>query len=587
MLLGEKRRYATLCQDYNVVLNECIKKGGEMNLKDLSIRTKILSGFALVTVLVLITGYTGYRGANSIARTTTSINAAMDMKLAVAGNLQMIMEMLAAEDLADLETANTTFRENVDTFRIFHAGLQSGAKTDEGVVHATTIPEVAAILKDVKDLHDKDFAGQIDGIYSTIKKAFQEKRQLAEGALTAMDRTADATGAILMERLSTIETLSQELIHATVKRVGLLTLSTVLGAAALSLLIGFVLSAAIRRPLSEAMQFAGRLAQGDLTTGITVKSMDETGKLSASLNEMMTQLNQMFTEINTQSKQLASTSLILNNVSNNLVGQADNTADLSNNVAAASEQMSTNMNSVAAASEQASTNVSMVASATEEMSATVDEIARNSEKARSITARAVGQSNQASTKVDELGKAAIEISKVTEVITEISEQTNLLALNATIEAARAGEAGKGFAVVANEIKELARQTADATGEIRGKIDLIQSSTNETVVEIKEVSKVITEVNEIIATIASTVEEQSVTTREIAGNVSQAAQGISEVNENVSQSSTAAGDISRDVGSVSSATGKVKSEGETLSQNAEQIGRLASTLQGLIDRFKLV
>ncbi|MGB3210893.1 MAG: methyl-accepting chemotaxis protein [Desulforhopalus sp.] len=558
-----------------------------MNLKDLSIRTKILSGFALVTVLVLITGYTGYRGANSIARTTTSINAAMDMKLAVAGNLQMIMEMLAAEDLADLETANTTFRENVDTFRIFHAGLQSGAKTDEGVVHATTIPEVAAILKDVKDLHDKDFAGQIDGIYSTIKKAFQEKRQLAEGALTAMDRTADATGAILMERLSTIETLSQELIHATVKRVGLLTLSTVLGAAALSLLIGFVLSAAIRRPLSEAMQFAGRLAQGDLTTGITVKSMDETGKLSASLNEMMTQLNQMFTEINTQSKQLASTSLILNNVSNNLVGQADNTADLSNNVAAASEQMSTNMNSVAAASEQASTNVSMVASATEEMSATVDEIARNSEKARSITARAVGQSNQASTKVDELGKAAIEISKVTEVITEISEQTNLLALNATIEAARAGEAGKGFAVVANEIKELARQTADATGEIRGKIDLIQSSTNETVVEIKEVSKVITEVNEIIATIASTVEEQSVTTREIAGNVSQAAQGISEVNENVSQSSTAAGDISRDVGSVSSATGKVKSEGETLSQNAEQIGRLASTLQGLIDRFKLV
>ena len=75
---------------------------------------------------------------------------------------------------------------------------------------------------------------------------------------------------------------------------------------------------------------------------------------------------------------------------------------------------------------------------------------------------------------------AQSISKVTEVITEISEQTNLLALNATIEAARAGEAGKGFAVVANEIKELAKQTAEATKEIKTKIEGIQTSTSDIV-----------------------------------------------------------------------------------------------------------
>jgi methyl-accepting chemotaxis protein len=72
----------------------------------------------------------------------------------------------------------------------------------------------------------------------------------------------------------------------------------------------------------------------------------------------------------------------------------------------------------------------------------------------------------------------MEISKVTETITEISEQTNLLALNATIEAARAGEAGKGFAVVANEIKELAKQTSDATQEIKRKIESVQASTTQ-------------------------------------------------------------------------------------------------------------
>jgi len=79
-----------------------------------------------------------------------------------------------------------------------------------------------------------------------------------------------------------------------------------------------------------------------------------------------------------------------------------------------------------------------------------------------------------------LGSAAQEIDRVTETITEISSQTNLLALNATIEAARAGEAGKGFAVVAGEIKELARQTADATEDIKRRISGIQASTGSAV-----------------------------------------------------------------------------------------------------------
>jgi methyl-accepting chemotaxis protein len=196
---------------------------------------------------------------------------------------------------------------------------------------------------------------------------------------------------------------------------------------------------------------------------------------------------------------------------------SDSTASMSgrsNSVAGAAEAMSATMNSVAAASEQTATNVNMVASATEEMTATVQEIAHNSEKARTITESAVTQAGSASQKVGELGRAANEISNVTEVITEISEQTNLLALNATIEAARAGEAGKGFAVVANEIKELAKQTAQATQEIKAKIEGIQGSTAGTVNQIEQITGVINEVNEIVGTIATAVEEQAATSREI-------------------------------------------------------------------------
>jgi methyl-accepting chemotaxis protein len=148
----------------------------------------------------------------------------------------------------------------------------------------------------------------------------------------------------------------------------------------------------------------------------------------------------------------------------------------------------------------------MIASSAEQMASTINEIAENSERARGITSSAADQAKNSAERVSGLGTAAQKISKVTETITEISEQTNLLALNATIEAARAGEAGKGFAVVANEIKELARQTAEATQEIKKKIAGIQDSTSVAIADIDKIPTVINDVNQLVSSIATAVEE---------------------------------------------------------------------------------
>jgi methyl-accepting chemotaxis protein len=311
---------------------------------------------------------------------------------------------------------------------------------------------------------------------------------------------------------------------------------------------------------------------------------DELDKMAAWINTFVTRVASMIKDIAIDSEMLNNSSADLSALSAQMSGGAENMAGKSNTVSVAAEEMSSNMNSVAAAMEEAATNVGMVATAAEQMTATINEIAQNSERASNITGEAVVETQSASNKVHELGNAANEIGKVVETITEISEQVNLLALNATIEAARAGEAGKGFAVVANEIKDLAKQTAEATLEIKGKIGAIQGSTAETVTEIDQISKIINDVNEIVTTIASAVEEQSVTTKEIAGNVAQASQGIQEVNENVSQSSTVSGEIASDISGVNQSAGEMSNSSAQVNLSAEEMTRMGAKLNEMVGKF---
>lgn len=236
--------------------------------------------------------------------------------------------------------------------------------------------------------------------------------------------------------------------------------------------------------------------------------------------------------------------------------------------------------------EESATNLEIIAAASEEMGCTIKEIAENSAKALLTSESAVDSAVKSHKAIQGLGEAAQSIGKVTETITDISDQTNLLALNATIEAARAGDAGKGFAVVANEIKELAKQTALATSQIKSAITGIQSQTEVTIVDIEEISKVIGEVNEIVASIVTAVEEQAATTNEIATNVTQASVGINEINENVATSSQLTNSISEGVGQVKIKSISVKDNSEEIRGSAASLSGLSEKLTEFVSRFRI-
>jgi two-component system chemotaxis sensor kinase CheA len=155
---------------------------------------------------------------------------------------------------------------------------------------------------------------------------------------------------------------------------------------------------------------------------------------------------------------------------------------------------------------------------------------------------------------------------------EVLVLENLLALNATIEAARAGEAGKGFAVVANEVKELAKQTAKATEEIKQKISAIRTNTGGAVTAIGGIKGVIDRISHISTEIATAVEEQSATTSEMSRNVSEAARGASTISDNIRGVADAAQNTSTNVGEAQVAT--------------EHLSRMATQLRDLVGRFKV-
>lgn len=344
----------------------------------------------------------------------------------------------------------------------------------------------------------------------------------------------------------------------------------------------------ITRPIRRAADMLKDISdgEGDLTRRLEVVGRNEIGDLATYFNRFVEKLQGIITSIAGNTVTLAGSSTELSATATQLAGGATETETQSAAVAASADVLTHSMNGMAASAEQMSENVKTVAAAVEEMTVSIGEVASNAEQAASVADQASRLADASNQKVAKLGGAAEEIGKIIVAIQDIAEQTNLLALNATIEAARAGDAGKGFAVVANEVKELARQTAEATESIRKSIVGIQDSIGDTVQSIGEISHVIKEVNSVSRVIASAVEEQSITTKEIAQNVAQTSVAAATVSQGVAQSAAASQDIARTIGGVSNAAQQTAQGASHTQMSGRELSRIAEELKVLVGQFRV-
>lgn len=449
-------------------------------------------------------------------------------------------------------------------------------------------PKSERIGKKIKDIADVSYSQEVLGAIKNGKLHTETRESMVSGDQSIFVYTPFTVGRSTTPWCFGVSIPLDKVLEGVHRIRNISVLIGIASIAAIFAILYFIATNIISRPINRVVDGLKDIAQGegDLTKRLKVSSEDEIGTLAIWFNTFMEKLHDLIKQTVKVTGTVGSSSSDLLLISGEMIKSTSKTNEKTEKVSSAAEEMSMNIASVASAMEEASSNINMVAAATEEMTSTINEIARNSEHARTISERAVIRSTEASEKMNRLGVAAIDIGKVTETINDISSQTDLLALNATIEAARAGEAGKGFAVVAGEIKELSRQTADATHEIKEKIDGIQKETVETVEEIVSVVKIINEINDVIATIATSVEEQSAATREISVNIGQASKGIQEVNEKINRNAHVASVISKEITDVDHSTGEILENSDKVNQSARTLSDLSKQLSDRVGMFRI-
>ena len=407
------------------------------------------------------------------------------------------------------------------------------------------------------------------------------------------DFSGKTVGVFVLSHITDeIEALKSGMVASSEADLETIKTSMVVGVLAILVIICgiiYMISGAITRPIQKTVELLTVISAGDLSQDVPTEMQtrqDEMGAMAQALQAMVVNLRELLGGLAEGVTTLVSSSGELTGVSTQTAAGVNNMAERSNALAAAAEEASSNTASVATGMDQTTNSLSSVASATEEMSATVGEIASNSEKARDISEQAMNQTQVVTVTMQDLGEAAQEIDKVTETITEISSQTNLLALNATIEAARAGTAGKGFAVVAGEIKELARQTAEATEDIKKRISGIQSSTGSAISDISQINQVIQEVGNLVNSIAAGIEEQSVVTRDVAGNIAQASVEVNDANDQLAQTAVVSQSIAEDVAAVNVTVDEIRQGNGQVQDSAVQLSNLAQQLREMMEKFQL-
>ena len=540
-----------------------------MSFRNLSIARRATLGFAFIGLLLLLLGGTALVKMNDIRASGLAIEdramprvAALDELTALTLRLRVLSyRLLLNREPEIIAKTQALFQQRNGQMRAAQQRYEALIQSDE---ERTAYSRYGQLITQYDGLQQRmlafSAADQLEPLRRLLNEDLLANSDAVNGVLKQLTDLVDQQTAAANEQSAA------DYSHA-IQWLVLLLAATAL----LTVVFAWLLIRSITQPIARAVQAAEVIATGDLSQEIHSEGRDEAARLLQAMKTMQGQLRQTLQGILGSATQLASAAEELN---------------------AVTEESSRGLQRQNAEIEQAATAVTQMSSAVEEVarnavntSQASQESAGVAREGRDLVQETVGaiaamtdDVQHGASLVGDLALQVNDIGKVLDVIRSVAEQTNLLALNAAIEAARAGEQGRGFAVVADEVRALAKRTADSTGEIDGLLGSLARRTQEVTRQIEtslELSQ--TSVNSI---------------SEARGSFEGIRQAVDEIRDQALQIAAAAEeqhqvaeDINRHIAQIQDDAQQVEGLAQSASQDSSRLSQLSGELNGLVRRFK--
>ena len=589
-------------------------------IRDMKIKTRMLTAFLFLSLIGVFMGITGLVSIYTLTRMSDELD-----RLQTESN--RVSQVVNAHTVWSRGLTNTVLTGAEFTGLLDPTKCSIGLWLNEEEIEAITDKQIRAILNNIAAPHEI-MHHEAEKVLSFLKAGNEEeaKNLLVEVIFTKEEEVIKG----LFETETIYTDLVESKIHDIVVTGNVLTVLIITFIAAVIIvwiLFSLLTPRSILRPFNAIYSSMMKAAAGDFSERIPTDDCGgESARLFRAYNELNAYNDDAVKTLTQAIKQMRELSQGMLSVSSDMAANSKGLSDQTSSASAATEEFSAGMTQSVSALSTANSHIGAVVSAIEEINSTISTVAAAAEETstrvqqsnalvdsiqasisnasssvnlasnafnsvaesvgeinksilvvseQSVTARnkmsdADGRAKNTDIIIQRLEAASRQIGKIVSVISDIADQTNMLALNAAIEAAGAGEAGKGFMVVANEVKELAKQTADATDDIAEQIENMQKNMPEAVAAVSEIAAIINGMTEFMNSFAQEIARQGRRSDQISEESASAARRMNEITTEMNRISENAVSVTRTVVESSKGVNEIASSTAELAIGIQEI-----------------